>query len=187
MKRTTLRKLLAAAALAGAAALGTSALAQGYGPGYGMGYGMMGYSGYGHGYGMGPGMMYGYGGGYGRGYGMGPGTMYGYGRGYGAGPGFALDLTDEQRAKIDKIQQDTASKQWTLMAKLRDEQVRLNRLYYSDKRDSAAVGKSYKSIAGLRQQLFDNGLAARKQVDGVLTKEQREELASGGGYGAWCY
>ena len=177
MKRTVARKLLAATALAGAAALGTSALAQSYGPGYGMGYG-----GYGHGYGMGPGMMWGYGGGYG----MGPGMMHGYGRGYGAGPGFALDLTDEQRAKIDKIQQDTASKQWELMAKLRDEQARLNQLYFSDKRDSAAVGKSYKTIAGLRQQLFDNGLAARKQVDGVLTKEQREQLSSGG-YGPWCY
>jgi Spy/CpxP family protein refolding chaperone len=170
MKRTTARKLLAAAALAGAAALGTSALAQGYGPGYGMGYGMMGYGGYG----------------YGHGYGVGPGMMWGYGGAYGARPGFALDMTDEQRGKIDKIQQDTASKQWELVAKLQDEQVRVNQLYYSDKRDSAAVSKSYKTIAGLRQQLFDNSLAARKQIDGVLTKEQREQLSSGG-YGPWCY
>ena len=168
MKRTTVRKLFAAAALAGAAALGTSALAQSYGPGYGMGYGMMGYGGYGHGYGMGPGMM------------------YGYGRGYGAGPGFALDLTDEQRAKIDKIQQDTASKQWELTAKLQDERVRLNQLYYSGKRDDDAAGKSYKTISGLRQQLFESRLAAQKLVDGVLTKEQRQQLSSGG-YGAWCY
>ena len=181
MKRTTLRRILAAGALAGAAALGTSALAQGYGygPGYGIGYGMGygmrgGWGGYGHGYGMG------------SGYGMGPGMMWGYGRGYGAGPGFALDLTDAQRSKIDKIQQDTASKQWDLMAKLQDERVRLNQLYFSDKRDSAAVGKSYKTLSGLRQQLFDNRLAAQKQIDGVLTKEQREQLSSGG-YGAWCY
>ena len=160
MKRTSVRKILAAAALAAAAALGTSALAQSYGPGYGMGYGM--------------------------GYSMGPGMMYGNGRGYGAGSGFALDLTDEQRAKIDKIQQDTASKQWDLMAKLQDEQVRLNQLYYSDKRDSAAVSKSFQTISGLRQQMFDNSLAARKQMDGVLTKEQREQLRSGG-FGAWCY
>jgi Spy/CpxP family protein refolding chaperone len=70
---------------------------------------------------------------------------------------------------------------------LRDEQARLNQLYFSDKRDSAAVGKRYKTLAGLRQQLFDNGLAAQKQIDGVLTKEQREQLSSGGGYGARCY
>ena len=161
MKRTTLRKLLAAAALAGAAALGTSAFAHG-GYGYGPGYGMMG------------------------GYGMGPGMTWGYGRGYGAGPGFALDLTDAQRSNIDKIQQDSASKQWELMAKLQDERVRLNQLYYSGKRDDDAVGKSYKTISGLRQQLFDSRLAAQKLVDGVLTKEQREQLSSGG-YGAWCY
>ena len=47
---------------------------------------------------MGPGMMQGYG------YGMGPGTMYGYG--YGPGYGGGLDLTDDQRSKIGKIQQD---------------------------------------------------------------------------------
>jgi len=35
MKRTTLRKILVAAALAGAAALGTTAFAQGYGYGPG--------------------------------------------------------------------------------------------------------------------------------------------------------
>ena len=117
---------------------------------------------------------------------MGSAMMWGYGRGYGGGHGFALDLTDEQRAKIDKIQQDTAGKQWDLMAKLQDEQVRLNQLYYSDKRDSAAVSKSFQTISGLRQQMFDNSLAARKQMDGVLTKEQREQLRSGG-FGAWCY
>src|SRR5512139_2198244 len=64
---------------------------------YGGGPGMMG----GGGYGMGPGMMGG--GGYGMmgGYGMGPGMMM--------GPywGTGLDLTAEQQAKINKIQDET--------------------------------------------------------------------------------
>jgi Spy/CpxP family protein refolding chaperone len=187
MKRTTLRKTLIAAALIGAAALGASALAHGYGPGWGMGPGMMG--GYGPGYGMGPGMMGGYGGygmgpgmmgpgmmgGYG-GYGMGPGMMWGYGPGYGTGSGPALNLSDEQRSKIDKIQEDTSRKQWELMSKMQEEQGHLNELFYSDKRDDAAISKTYKKVSELRQQMFDNSLAARKQVDGVLTKEQREQL-----------
>lgn len=170
MNRTTLRKILMAGALAGAAALGTSAFAHG---------------GYGPGYGMGPGMMGGWGG-YGHGYGMGPGMMWGYGPGYGAGPGYGLNLTAEQRSKIDKIQEDTGRKQWELMSKMQEERGRLNELYYSGKRDDDAVSKSFKRISDLRQQLFDNGLAARKQTDAALTKEQREQLRSGG-YGAWCH
>jgi Spy/CpxP family protein refolding chaperone len=193
MKRTTLRKTLIAAALAGAAALGTGALAHGYGPGgwgmgpgmmggyggYGMGPGMMG--GYGPGYGMGPGMMMGgMMGGYGPGYGMGPGMMWGY------GPGAGLNLTDEQRDKINKIREDTGRKQWDLMTKMHEEQDRLSELYYSDKRDDAAISKSYQTLSGLRQQMFENSLAARKQLDGVLTKEQREQSRRGG-YRMWGY
>jgi len=193
MKSTIFRKTLVAAALAGAAALGTAAFAQGYGygPGYGMGPGMMG--GYGPGYGMGPGMMGGWGG-HGPGYGMGHGMMGGYGPGYGMGPGmmwgygpgYGLNLSDEQRSKIDKIQEDTGRKQWDLMAKMQEERGRLNELVYSDKRDDAAIGKSYERVSKLRRQMFDNSLAARKQIDGVLTKEQREQLRSGG-YGRRGY
>jgi len=104
---------------------------RGYGPGYGMGYGMgpwmMGGYGPGHGmgYGMGPGMMGGYGmgpwmmGGYGRGYGMGPWMMGGYGRGYGYGYN-ALDLSDAQRQKIEKIQEEAWNSQWEVMNKMHE-------------------------------------------------------------------
>jgi hypothetical protein len=115
---------------------------QGYGPGYGMGPGMMG--GYGPGYGAGPGSMHGYGPGYGpgygMGYGMGPGMMGGYGPGYGMGPGMmwgnggyggcggygygygpnALNLTDAQRAKIEKIQSEASRSQWEIMNKMHE-------------------------------------------------------------------
>jgi Spy/CpxP family protein refolding chaperone len=94
----------------------------GYGPGYGMGYGMgpwmMG--GYGPGYGMGPGMMWGYGGGWGMGPGMmwggyGPGMMGSYGYGYNA-----LDLSDAQRQKIEKIQEEAWNSQWEIMNKMHE-------------------------------------------------------------------
>jgi Spy/CpxP family protein refolding chaperone len=144
----------------------------GYGGGYGMGPGYGGYGGgYGPGYGMGPGMMYGYGG-----YGMGPGMMYGYGygpRGYGWGAG--LNLTDEQRGKIGKIQQDLRSKQWDLMGKIQDEYAR-----GAAAPDEAAAGKADDQIAALQQQMFNNAADARKQMDAVLTKEQRQTLGQDG-------
>lgn len=189
------RKHLVAAFITGALALGSvGALAQpspgGYGPGYGPGM-MHGYGGdYGpmHGYGgwgMGPGMMYGYGPGYGMGpgmmygYGMGPGMMYGYGPGgwgmgpgmmYGYGgypPGYGPNLSDEQRQQIAKIQQDLQRKQWDLMSKMRDAYA----AGYNAQDDKTAK-QTYKNIAELREQMFDNMLAARKQIDGVLAQAQ---------------
>jgi Spy/CpxP family protein refolding chaperone len=160
----------------------------GYGPGYGMGPGMMG--GYGPGYGMGPGMMWGYGG-YG---GMGPGMMRGYGRGYGGyGPGWmmggcagyggygwaGLNLTDQQREKIAKIEQDTAQKQWELMSKMHEQGYKMRELYASGQPDDAALKQAFDTMSALRKQMFENGLEARKQIDAVLTKEQREKLGRG--------
>ena len=105
--------------------MGGPGYGRGYGPGYGRGYG----PGYGMGYGMGPWMMGGYGPGYGMGYGMGPGMMGGYGMGpwmmggYGRGYGYgynALDLSDAQRQKIEKIQEEAWNSQWEVMNKMHE-------------------------------------------------------------------
>lgn len=130
-----------------------------YGPGmmgaYGMGPGMMGS------YGAGPGMM--------GSYGMGPGMM-----------GYALradlNLTKEQRGKIAKIESDTRRKHWEMMEKIYDEQAQMNELNGSDQRNDAAISKSYRSILDLRQQMFEISLSAQRQIEAVLTKEQRKRL-----------
>jgi len=173
MKRMNLRKTLSIATLVSATFVGANALAdppQGaYGQGCGMGPGM-----------MGPGMM----GGQGSGYGMGPGMMGGSGRGSGMmggyGPEADLNLTAEQRGKIAKIRDDARRKQWDLMGKMHDERSQMNELYYSDKRDDNALSKSYRKMSELRNQMFDLSLSARKQIDAVLTQEQRDKLKRGG-------
>ena len=172
MKRMNLRKTLSAALLIGGTIVAASALAQSQG-GYGMGPGMMGGYGQGQGYGMGPGMM----GNYGPGYGMGPGQMGGYGPGYDRGAD--LNLTADQRGKITKIQGDARRKQWDLMGKMQDEQSQMNEHYYSDNRDDAALSKSYRKMSDLRHQIFELSLSTRKQIDAVLTKEQREKQKRG--------
>lgn len=162
MKRT-----LIGAAVAAAAILAGTALAQGYGPGYGMGPGMMGGGGYGPGYGMGPGMMGG--GGYGPGQGMGPGMMGG-----GYGPGYAaLNLTDEQRKKIDAIQEEVWSKQGELMGRMHAQSYRMHDF---GKADDAAARKAFDEMAAAHKQMFETRLEARKRIDAVLTPEQRKQL-----------
>ena len=136
------------------------------GGGYGMGPGMMG----GGGYGMGPGMMGG--GGYGMmgGYGMGPGMMM--------GPywGSGLDLTAEQQAKINKIQDETRKAHWALMGEMMNQQARLRDLNLAPKRDEAAIDRAYKEFGTLQQKMYDSAVAAQKRMEAVLTKEQQEKL-----------
>jgi len=149
MKRT-----LIGAAVAGAVLLAGTALSQGYGPGYGMGPGMMG-GGYGPGYGMGQG--------------MGPGMMGG-----GYGPGYAaLDLTDEQRKKIDAIQEEVWSKQGELMGRMHAQSYRMHDF---GKADDAAARKAFDEMATAHKQMFETRLEARKRIDAVLTPEQRKQL-----------
>ena len=150
----------------------------GYGGGMGMmgggpgGMGMMGGGGMMGGMGMGPG-------------GMGMGMMGMGGAGMGMGPVGMLDLTDEQRGKIEKIQDDTRRKNWDTYGKIMDEQSRLRDLYAGETVDAKKVGAAYAGIAKLQQQLIEAHVEAHNRVQAVLTKEQREQLRqwSRGGMG----
>ena len=138
---------MAAAALALAA---SSALAQG--PGYGYGPGMMG--------GYGPGMM----GGYGPGM-MGEGGMFA-----------ALKLTDEQQQKIFDLQEQNRRKNFDTMSKMRAETFQLRRLYNADQIDEKALLEQQKKVDELRRQVMAARLETHKQVESILTPEQRKQL-----------
>ena len=73
-----------------------------------------------------------------RGGGPGYGPGYGPGRGYGPGAGMleSLNLSDEQRDKIQAMQEENRQKNWTTMGQLRTEMFALRRMYYADKVDA---------------------------------------------------
>ncbi len=170
MKRKFVVAAIAAALFSAAAwAQWGPGMMGGYGPGYGGGPGMMaGYGGgYGPGYGMGPGMM---GGGYGPGYGMGPGMM---GGGYGWNGYDALDLSKEQRDKVDAIQEDAVKKRWDLMRAMHE--LGWNSFGPGAGKD-ADPSKAYEAMADLRKQMFDATIDANKRIEALLTKEQKEQL-----------
>ena len=154
--------------------MGPGMMGQGYGPGMmgqGMGPGMIG-QGYGPGMmgqGMGPGMM---------GQGMGPGMMGGMM--YGANPYASVDLSADHRATISAIQEGLWRKQWDLMGKMHEERYHMQQLMSGAVADDAAARKAYQAMADAHKQMFDAMLAARKQIDAVLTKEQRDRLKRGG-------
>jgi len=176
-----LRKFALAATAVAAVTLGAAAVAQG--PGYGPG--MMG-GGPGYGPGYGPGMMGGGGPGYGPGYGPGmrggggPGYGFGYGQGRGYGPGAgmleSLNLSDEQRDKIQALQEENRQKNWATMGQMRSEMFALRRMYYGDKVDANAVAEQQKKVDELRRQMLKSRLESRNQVEAVLTPEQRKQF-----------
>lgn len=139
--------------------------------------------------GDGPGMTEGYGPGYGphhgwgggmRGWGGGSGGMMGgYGPGMmGLGPLHALNLSNEQLAKVNQIRDEVRRKNWEVMGKLMDEQTRMRDLMGAEKRDPSAIGKQSMKVADLRRQMLENMVDAHNRVEALLSKEQRDQLRS---------
>lgn len=138
------------------ALLAAAVSAQPYGMGPGMmGPGMMG--GYGN-YGMGPGMM---------GHGMGPGMMWGYAN---------LDLTAEQRKQIADIQQNAFKSMWQLMGAMHEQDYHMNWMSWARPFDEAEARKAFQAMTEAHKAMFEAQLDARRRIDAVLTKEQRERL-----------
>ncbi len=108
------------------------------------------------------------------GYGMGRGMMGGY------GPGMMglrqLDLNDDQRTQVNRIQDELRRKNWDILGKTQDEAARLRDLYAAEKFDRAAVSAAYKRLGELRQARIENTLEAHEKLESVLTPEQRKTL-----------
>ena len=114
-------------------------------------------------YGYGPGMMGG------SGYGYGPGMMGGY--------GFAsLKLTPEQSEKIAGLHEEHRKKTWGAMGEMRSEMFKLRRLYAAETLDSKAIAEQQKKVDGLRSELLASRLETQKQIEAVLTPEQRKQF-----------
>ena len=111
---------------------------------------------------------------------MGPGTLGGYcpacGMRFGTGAYYGLELNNDQRDQIAKIERQAREKQWKLMSQLRDEQYNLQELYYDDTRDPSAINSELSKIDELQRQMFEANLAARSKVEALLTPEQRERV-----------
>lgn len=115
--------------------------------------------------GHGPGMMRGYGG----------GMMGGYGHGMVMGI-WSLNLSKEQRAKVNQISDDMRRKHWELMGRMQEQSSSLRNLYEADKWDAKEIGKIYQGIYDLKRQMIESFVETHNRMEAVLTAEQREQL-----------
>jgi len=107
----------------------------------------------------------------------------GFGPGAGAGGALAqLNLSDEQREKVLKIQEENRRKNWDLMGQVRTEQFKLRQMAYGDKLDAAAITEQQKKVDDLRRQMLKSRIEARNQIAAVLTAEQKQQFRQ---FGPW--
>ncbi len=112
-------------------------------------------------------------GGMGGGSGMGGGMMMGSPRMHMV---MALDLTDDQRAKINKLHDELQHKNWERMGLIQDETAKLRDLYEADKRDPKAIGAEYQKIFDLKRQIIEAIVDTQNRIEDVLTPDQRAHL-----------
>jgi Spy/CpxP family protein refolding chaperone len=121
----------------------------------------------------------------GPGEGRGPGGCQGnnlsYGRDYGyhhEGYLAKLNLTDEQKSKIEALRDANYKATRPLREKMFDKSVELRRLWLQANPDKDKISATQKEIRTLRDSLEDKHTALRLEIRKVLTPEQNEKLAN---------
>lgn len=87
-----------------------------------------------------------------------------------------LNLSAEQRTKINQIMDDTRRKNWTTLGKIQDDKAKLRDLYAADKRDAKAISNAVAGIQALERQVLEAHLDAQNRAEALLTDAQREQL-----------
>jgi Spy/CpxP family protein refolding chaperone len=106
--------------------------------------------------------------GFGRGFGMGPG--------YGPPGNFFANLTPEQSAKIQALQQDQLKTIAPLQQELLAKGTELRSLSLNPNTDPAVIGTKRKEIWNLRFKLQEMTNNLRLQIRAVLTPEQQAQF-----------
>lgn len=88
----------------------------------------------------------------------------------------ALDLSDDQRAKINKLSDELKHNNWLAMGLVMDESAKLRDLYGADKRDPSAIGKEYQKIFDSERRMIELMIDTQNRIEELLTPEQRTQL-----------
>ena len=110
-------------------------------------------------------------------WGPGPGKDKGYGSCRKAGLE-RLNLTDNQKAKVEALQNANAKATRPLREKMFDKSVELRRLWLQANPDKDKITAAQKELRTLREQMEDKVTALRLEIHKMLTPEQKEKLAN---------
>jgi Spy/CpxP family protein refolding chaperone len=88
----------------------------------------------------------------------------------------ALDLSDEQRSRINKLSDELHHNNWAAQGSIMDESAKLRDLYEADKRDPATIGNVYQKIFDLKRKMIEAMIDTQNHVEELLTPEQILQL-----------
>ena len=117
----------------------------------------------------------------------GPGFWKGRGWNYSRGSVWSeLNLTAEQKAKIEALQDEHYKATRPLREKIYDKSTEIRRLWLAANPDKDKITAAERELRALRGEMEDRATTLRLEIRSVLTPEQNEKLADlrwGGGYG----
>lgn len=111
------------------------------------------------------------------------GPGFGKGRGYGPCRDAGLErlnLTDDQKAKIESLRDANFKATKTTREKIFDKSVELRRLWLQANPDKNKIAAAQKELRTLRNEMEDKTTTLQLEVRKVLTPEQNEKLANSG-------
>ncbi|HPK53712.1 MAG TPA: Spy/CpxP family protein refolding chaperone [Smithellaceae bacterium] len=116
---------------------------------------------------------------------FGPGCAFGAGPG--GGPGYhreanfaKLNLTDEQKAKLESLQIAQQKEIRPIREKMFDKSVELRRMWLQVNPDKDKIIALQKEVRELRNQLEDKATVQKLEIRKLLTTEQQEKLVNSG-------
>ena len=92
----------------------------------------------------------------------------------------SLNLTDEQEDKLFALHEQQRAKSFGTMTQMRAESHKLNRMLKAENVDTKAVVEQQKKVDELRRTMMASHLDMRKDVEKILTPEQRKQLKQAG-------
>jgi Spy/CpxP family protein refolding chaperone len=88
----------------------------------------------------------------------------------------ALNLTPDQRTKLNKIKLDLQKQHWALKGKTFDYQASLSDLWNADRPDPKKIGTVYGQLFDIRRQMIESSIDAMNKGLDILTKEQLDRF-----------
>lgn len=91
-----------------------------------------------------------------------------------------LNLSDQQKARMESLHEAHIKDTRPLREKMFDKSVELRRLWLETNPDRNKITVKQKEVRALRDQLEDKKTAYRFEINKVLTKDQKEKLGTYG-------
>lgn len=103
---------------------------------------------------------------------------WGRGQGLGSRAGAALDLTEDQKARIEALRETCFQENSPLRSQLFDKKQELQALWNEAAPNAEKIRAKQKEIAQLRDQMQERSVQCRLDQRAVLTPDQQQKLAS---------